>query len=158
MKKILFLLILLTTVLLGCEHEKRTTCSASETVQMYWKDYNLVDSVIRFFQCQPDSILQHRGDTIKVVGWLYLEDSIYHSYWDCRLAGSKNYQGDPYKGTLKIAFRNRFNIWGDTSYYNNPLEVIGILDGGKMDMVIGEDCCDYYFYINSIDTINIYDR
>jgi hypothetical protein len=158
MKRIGFLLILLTTILLGCEHEKQTTCSDLGSAQISWTNYNLVDSVIHFFQCQPDSILQHRGDTIKVVGWLYLEDSIYHSYWDCRLAGSKNYQGDPYKGTLKIAFRDRFNIWGDTVYYNNPLEVIGTLDGGKIDIAMGEDCCDYYFYINSIDTINIYDR
>lgn len=143
--------------LFGCGTEKQKGCSSYSDATISWNDYNTVDDMIRYFQCQPDTILRHIGDTIKVKGWLYLEDSIYRWDWKCRISGTENYQGNPYEGTVEIMYAQpTFMIWDNPVYYHQQLYITGTLAGGEIDIAPGANhCCDYYFQINSLDTIHL---
>lgn len=51
-----------------------TGCKKHECAELSWTDYNSVEDVHCNFKYYADEYMTHKGDTLKVYGWLYESD------------------------------------------------------------------------------------
>lgn len=157
MKKTIILMISAISMLAtGCVKEKQTGCpSPPIDARISWNDYNTVREMNLYFQWQPDTLQKYEGDTIKVKGWLYLEDSIL-STWDIRfrLVGSEKEQTTSMPEYVRIGYSfDSLNIRGNQTLYHNELYLTGILNGFKVTGFppVENEHCLYDFSIKLLD-------
>ena len=71
--KFLIPLLPLLVLLAGCK-EKPSGCVeyAPADANISWTDYNSVSNVVKYFRCHENTLNQHLGDTLMLIGYLRL--------------------------------------------------------------------------------------
>ena len=129
-----------------------TGCKKHECAELSWTDYNTVEDVHCNFKYFKDEYMAHKGDTLKVYGWLFDRTSENSPQYQI-LTNRKDIQ---FSYNWSLLFTNPFvSLTLQMPYdsimpekpYDNLLYVTGIID-------YYDDDCTFDIRLNAFNIIN----